>query len=197
MTYSVPEVERVVRIAGQAAMGRRKKVTSVDKANVLEVSRLWRETAERVIKEEFPEVEYEVVLVDAMAMHLISRPADFDVVVTGNMFGDILTDEASMLPGSLGLLPSASLGDPGPGLYEPIHGSAPDIAGQGIATPLATISAAAMLLRHELKLSQEADAIDHAVAAVLDAGHRTADIAAGGPALSTAAMGQKVLETLG
>jgi 3-isopropylmalate dehydrogenase len=132
-----------------------------------------------------------------MAMHLISRPADFDVVVTGNMFGDILTDEASMLPGSLGLLPSASVGDPGPGLYEPIHGSAPDIAGQGVANPLATISAAAMLLRHELKLADEADAVDHAVAAVLDAGHRTADIAAGGPSLSTAAMGQKVLEALG
>ena len=197
MTYSVPEVERVVRIAGEAAMGRRKKVTSVDKANVLEVSRLWRETAERVIKDEFPEVEYEVVLVDAMAMHLISRPADFDVVVTGNMFGDILTDEASMLPGSLGLLPSASLGDPGPGLYEPIHGSAPDIAGQGIANPLATISAAAMLFRHELKLQQEADAVDAAVGKVLDAGHRTADIAGGGPTISTEAMGQKVLEALG
>ena len=197
MTYSVREVERVVRIAGEAAMGRGKKVTSVDKANVLEVSRLWRETAERVIKEEFPEVEYEVVLVDAMAMHLISRPADFDVVVTGNMFGDILTDEASMLPGSLGLLPSASLGDPGPGLYEPIHGSAPDIAGQGIANPLATISAAAMLLRHELKLPAEADAVDQAVADVLNAGHRTADIGSGGPTLSTEAMGKKVLEALG
>lgn len=196
MTYSVLEVERVVRIAGEAAMGRRKKVTSVDKANVLEVSRLWRETAERVIKEEFPEVEYEVVLVDSMAMHLISRPADFDVVVTGNMFGDILTDEASMLPGSLGLLPSASLGDPGPGLYEPIHGSAPDIVGQGIANPLATISAAAMLLRHELNLPAEADAIEAAVSSVLDAGHRTADIAAGGKALSTQEMGEKVLEAL-
>ena len=196
MMYSVPEVERVVRIAGEAAMGRDKKVTSVDKANVLEVSRLWRETAERVIKEEFPEVEYEVVLVDAMAMHLISRPADFDVVVTGNLFGDILSDEASMLPGSLGLLPSASLGDPGPGLYEPIHGSAPDIAGKGIANPLATISSAAMLLRHELKLPKEADAIEAAVSSVLDAGHRTADIAAGGSTLSTGEMGSKVLEVL-
>ena len=196
MTYSVSEVERVVRIAGEAAMGRGKKVTSVDKANVLEVSRLWRETAERVIKEEFPEVEYEVVLVDAMAMHLISRPADFDVVVTGNMFGDILTDEASMLPGSLGLLPSASLGDPGPGLYEPIHGSAPDIAGKGIANPLATILAAAMLLRHELKLSDEATAIENAVGNVLDAGHRTADIGSGGATLSTEAMGQEVLKQL-
>lgn len=196
MTYSVPEVERVVRIAGEAAMGRGKKVTSVDKANVLEVSRLWRETAERIIKTEFPEVDYEVVLVDSMAMHLISRPGDFDVVVTGNMFGDILTDEASMLPGSLGLLPSASLGDPGPGLYEPIHGSAPDIAGKGIANPLATISAAAMLLRHELKLHSEADAIDAAVSNVLNSGHRTADIASGGKVLSTQEMGAQVLATL-
>ena len=196
MTYSVAEVERVVRIAGKAAMGRGRRVTSVDKANVLEVSRLWREVAERVIREEFSEVEYEVVLVDAMAMHLISRPADFDVVVTGNMFGDILTDEASMLPGSLGLLPSASLGESGPGLYEPIHGSAPDIAGQGIANPLATILASAMLLRHSLGLENEAQTIEKAVGAVLDAGHRTADIAAGGPSLSTAQMGDKVLEAL-
>ena len=196
MRYSVSEVERVVRLAGEAAMGRGKKVTSVDKANVLEVSRLWRETAERVIKEEFPEINYEVVLVDAMAMHLISRPADFDVVVTGNMFGDILTDEASMLPGSLGLLPSASIGDPGPGLYEPIHGSAPDIAGKGIANPLATILASAMLLRHELKLEREASAVETAVAQVLDDGHRTADIAAGSASLSTKEMGSKVIEAL-
>lgn len=193
MNYSVPEVERIVRLAGEAAMGRRKKVTSVDKANVLEVSRLWRETAERVIKDEFPEIEYEVVLVDAMAMHLISRPADFDVVVTGNLFGDILTDEASMLPGSLGLLPSASLGDPGPGLYEPIHGSAPDIAGRGIANPLATVLASAMMLRHALKLETEAAAIESAVAEVLDSGFRTADIAAGGDSISTEVMGSKVV----
>lgn len=196
MAYSVPEVERVVRLAGEAAMGRGKKVTSVDKANVLEVSRLWRETAERVITTEFPEVEYEVVLVDAMAMHLISRPTSYDVVVTSNLFGDILTDEASMLPGSLGLLPSASVGTPGPGLYEPIHGSAPDIAGKGIANPLATILAAAMLLRHELKLDAEADAITAAVTQVIDAGHRTADIAAGGSSLSTTEMGEKVLAAL-
>jgi len=196
MNYSVSEVERVVRLAGQAAMGRRKKVTSVDKANVLEVSRLWRETAERVIKDEFPEIEYEVVLVDAMAMHLISRPADFDVVVTGNMFGDILTDEASMLPGSLGLLPSASLGDPGPGLYEPIHGSAPDIAGKGIANPLATILASAMMLRHALKLETEAVAIESAVSDVLDAGFRTADITSGGENISTEVMGSKVVAGL-
>lgn len=196
MVYSVAEVERVVRIAGQAAMSRGKKVTSVDKANVLEVSRLWREVAERVIRDEFPEVEYEVVLVDAMAMHLISRPSDFDVVVTGNMFGDILTDEASMLPGSLGLLPSASLGESGPGLYEPIHGSAPDIAGKGIANPLATILASAMLLRHSLKLESEATVLESAVSQVLNDGHRTADIAAGGSSLSTAEMGDKVLDAL-
>ena len=196
MLYSVPEIERVVRIAGTAAMGRGKKVTSVDKANVLEVSRLWREVAERVIKEEFPEVEYEVVLVDAMAMHLISRPSDFDVVVTGNMFGDILTDEASMLPGSLGLLPSASLGEDGPGLYEPIHGSAPDIAGKGIANPLATILAAAMLLRHSLQLDTEAATVEKAVSDVLNAGHRTADIAAGGNHLSTVEMGDLVVNAI-
>ncbi len=176
MVYGVGEVERVVRLAGTAARGRRGKVTSVDKANVLETSRLWREVAARVMQEEFPDVEYEVVLVDAMAMHLISRPRDFDVVVTGNMFGDILTDEASMLPGSLGLLPSASIGASGPGLYEPIHGSAPDLAGQGIANPLATILASAMLLRHSLELETEAAAVEMAVAKVLDAGHRTADI---------------------
>ena len=140
---------------------------------------------------------YEVVLVDAMAMHLISRPADFDVVVTGNMFGDILTDEASMLPGSLGLLPSASLGDGGPGLYEPIHGSAPDIAGQGIANPLATILASAMLLRHSLGLVEEADIIEAAVGRVVEAGDRTADIAAGGPSIGTEQMGDKVLAALG
>lgn len=196
MTYSTPEVERVVRIAAEAAQGRGGKLTSVDKANVLEVSRLWRQTAERVVTEEYPQLEYEVVLVDSMAMHLISRPGDFDVVVTGNMFGDILTDEASMLPGSLGLLPSASLGESGPGLYEPIHGSAPDIAGQGIANPLATILAAAMLLRHSLNLEDEAKVIETAVSDVITAGHRTADIAAGGESIGTEAMGDLVLKQL-
>lgn len=197
MTYTTPEIERIVRLAGAAARKRRNKVTSVDKANVLEVSRLWRSVAARVMQEEFPDVEYEVVLVDAMAMHLISRPKSFDVVVTGNMFGDILTDEASMLPGSLGLLPSASLGESGPGLYEPIHGSAPDIAGKGIANPLATLLATAMMLRHSLNLEEEAVAIETAVGAVLKAGHRTADIAAGGDSISTEEMGQKVVEALG
>ncbi len=193
MVYETAEIERIVRLAARAALGRRGKLTSVDKANVLEVSRLWRQVAQRVMEDEFPEIEYEVVLVDAMAMHLISRPKDFDVVVTGNMFGDILTDEGSMLPGSLGLLPSASLGESGPGLYEPIHGSAPDIAGQGIANPLATILAGAMLLRHSLELVAEAEMVEAAVAGVLDGGHRTADIAAGGESLSTEAMGDLVV----
>jgi 3-isopropylmalate dehydrogenase len=196
MVYSTGEVERIVRLAAAAAKDRRGKLTSVDKANVLEVSRLWRQVAERVVREEFPEIEYEVVLVDAMAMHLISRPKDFDVVVTGNMFGDILTDAASMLPGSLGLLPSASLGSDGPGLYEPIHGSAPDIAGRNIANPLATFLASAMLLRHSLNLSEEADAIETAVAAALQSGHRTKDIAAGGTSVSTTEMGDLVLQQL-
>lgn len=196
MRYSVPEVERVVRLAAEAAKGRRGKLTSVDKANVLEPSRLWRSTAASVVQNEFPELAYDVVLVDAMAMHLLSRAKDFDVVVTGNMFGDILTDEASMLPGSLGLLPSASVGSDGPGLYEPIHGSAPDIAGKGIANPLATILAAAMLLRHSLNLFEEATLIESAVSKVLDAGHRTADIAHGGKSISTTAMGDAVVAAL-
>jgi 3-isopropylmalate dehydrogenase len=193
MIYRVDEVERVVRLAAEAARKRRGKVTSVDKANVLEASRLWREVAARVMADEFPELQYDVVLVDAMAMHLISRPSAFDVVVTGNMFGDILTDEASMLPGSLGMLPSASLGASGPGLYEPIHGSAPDIAGKDIANPLATILAAAMMLRHSLHCEPEAQAIETAVSAVLDEGHRTADIAAGAPSIGTRAMGELVV----
>lgn len=196
MIYSIPEVERIVRMAGQAARARRKKVTSVDKANVLEVSRLWRQTFERVMKEEFPDVAYENVLVDAMAMHLISRPKSFDVVVTENLFGDILTDEGSMLPGSMGLLPSASLGSSGPGLYEPIHGSAPDIAGRGIANPLATILASAMLLRHSLKLEQEAQAVEAAVDRVISAGHRTKDLWPVGESVGTSAMGDLVLNEL-
>ncbi len=196
MVYSTGEVERIVRLAAKAAQQRRGKLTSVDKANVLEVSRLWRQVAARVMKDEFPDVKYDVVLVDAMAMHLISRPKDFDVVVTGNMFGDILTDEASMLPGSLGLLPSASIGSDGPGLYEPIHGSAPDIAGKGIANPLATILATAMMLRHSLHLNDEAAAIESAVSATLKAGHRTKDIAAGAASVSTRQMGDLVVAAL-
>ena len=196
MTYREDEIARIVRLAAEAAKGRKGKVTSVDKAIVLEVSRLWRSVAERVMKEEYPDLEYEVVLVDAMAMYLISNPKAYDVVVTGNMFGDILTDEGSMLPGSLGLLPSASLGESGPGLYEPIHGSAPDIAGKGIANPLATILAAAMLLRHSLGLEAEASAIEQAVENVLEAGHRTADIADGETSLGTEEMTNQVLAAL-
>jgi 3-isopropylmalate dehydrogenase len=196
MIYNTAEIQRVVRVAAEAARKRRGRLTSVDKANVLDVSRLWRQTAGAVVEQEFSDLIYDVVLVDAMAMHLISRPRDFDVVVTGNLFGDILTDEGSMLTGSLGLLPSASIGSSGPGLYEPIHGSAPDIAGKGIANPLATILAAAMLLRYSLGLDAEAGAVEAAVERVLDAGHRTRDIAAGGPSIGTAEMGRFVLETL-
>lgn len=193
--YTTEEIERIVRLAAIAARGRRGKLTMVDKANVLEVSRLWRRTSAKLIQNEFPDLEYDVVLVDSMAMHLISRPTTFDVVVTSNMFGDILTDEASMLPGSLGMLPSASLGSSGPGLYEPIHGSAPDIAGKGIANPLATILAAAMLLRHSLKLEDEAVAVEAAVKAVLAAGYRTADLVRKGqPSLGTIAITDKLLE---
>lgn len=194
--YSVPEIERIVRLAATAARGRRQHLTSVDKANVLEPSRLWRQVAARIMRDEFPDIRYDVVLVDAMAMHLISRPRDFDVIVTNNIFGDILTDEASMLPGSLGMLPSASIGSSGPGLYEPIHGSAPDIAGQGIANPLATILAAAMLLRHSLQLESEASAIESAVKQVLASGARTKDIARGGAAIGTEEMTDRVIAAL-
>jgi 3-isopropylmalate dehydrogenase len=197
MEYSVEEIERIVRMAATAARTRRNKLTSVDKANVLEVSRLWRRVAARVMADEFPDVEYGVVLVDAMAMHLISRPGDFDVVVTGNLFGDILTDEGSMLPGSLGMLPSASLGESQPGLYEPIHGSAPDIAGKDLANPLATILAAAMALRHSLDLHDEADTVEAAVDTVLDTGLRTSDIAAGGSFCGTREMSAAVADTIG
>jgi 3-isopropylmalate dehydrogenase len=196
MVYTTSEIERIVRLAAEAARLRRNKLTSVDKANVLEVSRHWRRVAARVMADEFPDVEYEVILVDAMAMFLISNPRSFDVVVTGNMFGDILTDEASMLPGSLGMLPSASLGESGPGLFEPIHGSAPDIAGKGIANPLATILAAAMALRHALGLEGEAAAIEDAVEAALNEGLRTADIAGGDASLSTREMGDAVVAIL-
>ncbi|MEX2581923.1 MAG: 3-isopropylmalate dehydrogenase [Gemmatimonadota bacterium] len=198
-TYNAREVERVVRVAAQLARNRRGKLTSVDKANVLETSRLWRRTTDRVMKEEFPDVELETILVDACAMHLLRRPSDFDVIVTENMFGDILTDEASMLAGSMGLLPSASLGAPAegratrPGLYEPIHGSAPDIQGQGIANPLATILSAALLLRHSLGLEEEAAAVEKAVSNVVDSGLRTRDLAASGASWEgTAAVGEAV-----
>ena len=195
--YTVGEVERIVRIAARIARGRRKKLTSVDKANVLETSRLWREVTERVMKQEFPDVALSHMLVDACAMQLIRRPADFDVIVTENMFGDILTDEASMLAGSMGMLPSASLGEGKRGLYEPIHGSAPDIAGKGIANPYATILSIALLLRHSLGLEKEAAAVEAAVNGAIARGILTADLASGAvKPVSTAAAGQAVLDAL-
>ncbi len=177
MLYTRPEIERVVRVAAGAARQRRNYLVSVDKANVLGVSRLWRRVTSEVMAEEFPDVELEHQYIDAMAMHLIRRPAHYDVVVSGNLFGDILTDEAAMLAGSMGMLPSASLGDSSNGLYEPIHGSAPDIAGQGIANPLATILSAAMMLRHSFSQDQAAEAIELAVERTLEAGYRTPDLA--------------------
>ena len=196
-SYSVGEVERVVRRACTLARARRGKVTSVDKANVLETSRLWRETAERVVREEFADIELEHQLVDSMAMHLLAKPREYDVIVTENMFGDILTDEASMLAGSLGLLPSASLGEGRCGIYEPIHGSAPDIAGLGVANPYACILSAAMLLRHSLGLEGEALCVEQAVSRALDAGHLTADLAGEGQrAIGTRAATQAVIEQL-
>lgn len=173
--YTAAEIERVLRRAFQLARTRSRRVTSVDKANVLETSRLWRETAQRVAHE-FPDVALEHQLVDSMAMLLLTRPAAYDVIVTENLFGDILTDEAAALAGSLGLLPSASLGDGSRGLYEPIHGSAPDIAGRGVANPLGAILSAAMLLRHSLGLDAEAAAIEQAVDRVVDTGTLTRDL---------------------
>src|ERR1700728_726765 len=176
--YTAPEVERIVRVAAQIARTRRRRLLSIDKSNVLETSRLWREVCERVVHQEFPDIELEHMLVDSAAMHLIRRPRDIDVAVTENMFGDILTDEASMLCGSLGLLPSASLGAGTRGLYEPIHGSAPDIAGQGIANPYGAILSVALLLRHSFKLEEDARAVELAVDRAIGDGVRTADIAA-------------------
>ncbi len=190
--YSVEEIERIARSAFEAA---RTKVTSVDKANVLETSRLWRQTVNEVHEREFPDVPLEHVLVDNAAMQLVSNPTSFDVIVTENMFGDILSDEAAMLTGSIGMLPSASLGNPdGPGLFEPVHGSAPDIAGQGVANPLAMFLSLALLLRHGLNLENEAGALESAVDKALDQGLRTRDL--GGQA-STAEATQAVLAALG
>lgn len=175
MMYSYHEIERIGRVAFETAMKRNKKLASVDKANVLDSSRLWRKIMHK-LSEEYPEVEYSDILVDNTAMQLIKNPGQFDVIVTENMFGDILSDEASMLTGSIGMMPSASLSDTTLGMYEPIHGSAPDIAGMDIANPLGTILSAAMMLRYSFDMAEEADAIEAAVSKVLDDGYRTGDI---------------------
>ena len=196
MAYSEKEIERIGRRAFELARLRRKKVASVDKANVLETSRLWRQVMHR-LAEEYSDVEYEDVLVDNAAMQLVRDPSQFDVVVTENMFGDILSDEASMITGSIGLLPSASIGDTAPGLYEPIHGSAPDIAGQDKANPIATILSVAMMLRYSFHLADEANAVEQAVDAVLAEGYRTADIAkAWEKAIGTLEMGRLICDRI-
>lgn len=176
MPYSVPEIERIARVAFAAARTRRNRVTSVDKANVLETSRLWRETVQRIRNAEYPDVALDFMYVDNAAMQLVRAPSHFDVILTENMFGDILSDEASQVTGSIGMLPSASLRDDGFGMYEPIHGSAPDIAGKGVANPLATILSAAMMLRHSFGLEAEAGAIERAVASTLESGVLTPDL---------------------
>jgi 3-isopropylmalate dehydrogenase len=195
--YHRYEIERIVRVAAKLAASRRQNLCSVDKSNVLETSRLWRDVTVSTMAAEFPDIELEHLLVDAAAMHLLSRPADFDVIVTENMFGDILTDEASMLAGSLGMLPSASIGDSSRGLYEPIHGSAPDIAGQGVANPCGTVASVALLLRHSLSLEDEACAVENAIASVISDGARTADIAISGDrVLTTSEMTDAIIQKL-
>jgi 3-isopropylmalate dehydrogenase len=196
--YSVTEIERVVRTAARLARGRRRRLTSVDKANVLETSRLWRSVVDRVLPAEFPDVSYEHMLVDSASMHLIRRPRDFDVMVMENMFGDILTDEASMLAGSMGLLPSASIGAEGRGgLFEPIHGSAPDIAGRGISNPYAAILSGALLLRYALALETEAALVEAGVHGAVTAGVLPADLAPPGARfVTTRAAGEAVLTAL-
>ena len=201
-SYTASEIERVTRVAGELARTRRRKLTSVDKANVLETSRLWRSTVTRVVRDEFPDLELDHVLVDACAMQLLRNPQAFDVIVTENMFGDILTDEASMLAGSLGVLPSASLGDTEVGrhrrgLYEPIHGSAPDIAGRGIANPVGTILSVALMLRHSFGLESEARAVEGAVSKAIGDGCVTVDITAGGERpYSTEEVGRTIADVL-
>jgi 3-isopropylmalate dehydrogenase len=196
-SYTVTEIERVVRAAARFARARRRKLTSVDKANVLETSRLWREVATRVVEEEFPDVQLEHQLVDACAMQLVRAPKSFDVVVTENLFGDVLTDEAAVLGGSIGMLPSASLGDGPRGLYEPIHGSAPALAGRGVANPYGAILSAAMLLRHSLSLPGAAWVLEAAVRAAVEEGVLTEDVAGPGrhPA-TTQEAGSAVLRAL-
>jgi 3-isopropylmalate dehydrogenase len=194
--YNVSEIERIVRQAFEVARTRRKKLASVDKANVLETSRLWRETVNRIAPE-YSDVEVEHVLVDNCAMQLLRRPSSFDVIVTENMFGDILSDEAAMLTGSIGMLSSASLGEGSFGLYEPVHGSAPDIAGQGISNPIATILSVALMFRLTFGYTEAADAIERAVKNVLDAGHRTTDIAVDrSKAIGTTAMGDLIVQAI-
>ncbi|MBE5039025.1 3-isopropylmalate dehydrogenase [Ructibacterium gallinarum] len=196
LEYSKMEIERIGRVAFELARKRRKKVTSVDKANVIETSRLWRETMHALSKE-YEDVEFEDMLVDNCAMQLVRNPAQFDVIVTENMFGDILSDEASMTTGSIGMLPSSSLGSTTRGMYEPIHGSAPDIAGQNKANPIATILSCAMMLRDSFDLTAEAVAIENAVAQVLNEGWRTSDIMdENGKLLGTREMGDKIIEYL-
>lgn len=199
--YTTQEIERVTRVAGELARARRGKLTSVDKANVLETSRLWRSTVTRIMRDSFPDVRLDHVLVDACAMQLLRDPRAFDVVLTENMFGDILTDEASMLAGSLGVLPSASLGDSGVGprhgLYEPIHGSAPDLAGRGVANPVGTILSVALLLRHSFGLAAEAQAVERAVWEVISDGCVTADLVTqGARAYSTVEVGSAIAATI-
>lgn len=195
--YSVTEIERIGRVAFETAMKRNKRVTSIDKANVLESSRLWRKTMHK-LAEEYPEVEYSDMFVDNAAMQLVRNPKQFDVIVTSNMFGDILSDEASQITGSIGMLASASLGATTRGMYEPIHGSAPDIAGQNKANPIATILSAAMMLRYSFGLSEEADCIEKAVDKVLNDGWRTADLMGSieGTPLTCTEMTEKVLEAI-
>ena len=196
MRYTRPEIERIARVAFDAARKRRRKVTSVDKANVLETFQFWKDVVSEV-HADYRDVALEHMYVDNAAMQLVRAPKTFDVIVTGNMFGDILSDEAAMLTGSIGMLPSASLNERGQGLYEPSHGSAPDIAGKGVANPLATILSAAMMLRHSLGRAEQADRVEAAVQRVLAQGLRTTDIAAGGPAVGTKEMGAAVVAALG
>ncbi|MCP5005948.1 MAG: 3-isopropylmalate dehydrogenase [Planctomycetes bacterium] len=198
MIYSVPEIERITRVACEAAMKRGKKLLSVDKANVLESSKLWRNTVIEYVSKNYPEINLTHMYVDNAAMQVATNPKQFDVIVTGNMFGDILSDLASAITGSIGMLPSASLSESGFGLYEPIHGSAPDIAGEGKANPLAQILSGAMMLKYSFGLNKESNIIEQAIMNVLEVGYRTCDIACektpGDKVLSTSKMGDKVLE---